>query len=163
MNRRITVALFCLLAINIGGLLRMKLPDPRVMVSAPFEYTHETKGYGAIDNIRVSATRETENMTTTGMFLNVDFSFTPDDKRTTTSGTLIDAKGHKISNTQLTACRRGQNGLPNNCTLVFEVLPENIEGAKVRFTGGFTEEASAVIVHDLGIDAAKAAELRKGL
>lgn len=131
-NRRLATAAAVLALLSLGVFIRDQLPKPNDLVFAPFSYGAHAPKIGVVGDVRATVADTVNGIPTHAAWLVVDFAYEPDELLSlqgeieAADGTLYGAANH-----MLMACGPRYPGLVTQCTLVFEMPAEQIEGARL--------------------------------
>lgn len=153
------VAILILLAMVAGAWVNSLLPTTSDIFDRSFVSSEEAKDIGRIEVQSVYGAKKYKGMDTHGVWLIVESKYIPSREPLSPVAEIVDAKDRRARSFYDSSCPLTQPGLTTSCTHVFELDPEAVEGATVRFTRTYTEKAASVIVADLGIDSAKKSEI----
>lgn len=164
-------------ALLVGSAINAQLPDPDAIFSTPFEHPGGVGETITLRNARITVTgvdaaKELEWLdqvaVSAGVFLVIDVTYEPVGETSVlgSSSRLVAADGRQFGGRTpvASACGPAQPGLPLACKVSLEVPPDALAGAILEVpAGGDTTLMDDVAVVDLGITAARAAELGAAL
>lgn len=127
-------------ALSVGLVIDRSLPSTEAILNAPFvtsvgvgETSHMRTGDVTVTDVRTASTVMTQlgTMRTSGVWLVVDLEITAAKEPWTLTGMELASTSGALygSPTSVEAsCRTAQPGVPQQCTAVFEVAPDDLAG-----------------------------------
>ncbi|MCP1387884.1 hypothetical protein M5J20_06725 [Corynebacterium sp. TA-R-1] len=146
-DRRLATAAATLALLSLGVFVRGQLPSANDLVFAPFEYGGDAQLIGKVDNVRATVADEVNGVPTHAAWVVVDFDYTPD-SLISLQGEIEAADGtlYASENEMLLSCGTRYTGLRTQCTLVFEMPAEQLDGARLVIGPPATQMAPQAIV-----------------
>lgn len=166
-------AVIVVLALFLGSQVVQLIPSPEEQFGRPFEH-HATVGEavevrtGTLSVNGVQTSREVEIhgqvAATTALWLVVDFEWLAKDRPSPYAASEVrlltpDGRTYGGVGPVPVACIPGQPHITLGCQALIELPADALEGAALRLPAALNSELDDVVIVDLGIDAARAAEL----
>ena len=130
-TRRVWAAAAALALFSLGVSIRGQMPNPNDRVFAQFNYEGYAPTLGTVENVHSFVTESFNEIPSNVSWLVVDFTFTPDASTGVITGQVEAADGALFDPAYgwTKTCGVVYPGLTVDCTLVFEMPEEKIEGA----------------------------------
>ena len=150
-----------LAVLAVGMVIRDRLPAAQVVMDRPFTYTATAPTFGEMGPTNVRVGTELNGIATHGLWLVVDFPFTPAGHDYMVTGTITAADGRTFEgfNNFRQPCGTLYPGLESTCALAFEMPADALPGATLTLTPT-QQQMAAHLVTDLGLDDAAVEQLR---
>lgn len=150
-----------LAVLALGMVIREQLPAAQELMDQPFIHTTTAPTFGTIRDPRPQVGTELNGIKTHGLWLVVEFPFTPAAHNVLVTGTLTAADGRTFdaANSFRQPCGTLYPGLETTCALAFEVPADALPGVTLTLSPG-QQQMAAHLVRDLGLDDGAAERLR---